>query len=226
VHTKTNGESARRYPANRRKRRSTKEVTERLVQAAADEFRRCGFASATTSAIARNAGVTESLIFRYFGSKVGLFREAIFKPLEQHFAEFNARHLTEVKVEDVRDLTPLYVTELQRFVAEHSEMLLSLFVAQTYAPDETREVGEIDSLNTYFQRATAMMTRTCPDKSPKVDHGLMVRLSFGAVLASVIFKDLLFPPGVASNEKISTAVIDFVMEGIGTHLPRSLKPPA
>lgn len=220
MQTKVARRATRRSPAARRKRRTPEEITDRLVQAAGDEFRRCGFASATTAAIARKAGVTEALLFRYFGSKAALFREAVFKPLDRHFADFNARHPTDAPAaEDVRDLTQLYVTELQQFIGEHSKMMLSLFVAQTYAPKATRGVGEIDSLRTYFQRGAVMMTRMSRDDSPKVDPRLMVRISFGAVLACVMFKSWLFPPGLASDEEISAAIIDFVIDGISADLP-------
>ena len=37
---------------------------------------------------------------------------------------------------------------------------------------------------------------------------------FGAVLASVMFKDWLFPEGLASDEQITIAVNDFIKEGI------------
>jgi hypothetical protein len=41
-----------------------------------------------------------------------------------------------------------------------------------------------------------------------------VRVSFVAVLACVMFKDWIFPPGMASDEEITAAINDFVMEGI------------
>jgi AcrR family transcriptional regulator len=69
-------------PAARRKRRSPGELNARILKAAAAEFRRAGYIGATTAAIAQKADVTEAQLFRYFGSKSNLFREAIFRPLD------------------------------------------------------------------------------------------------------------------------------------------------
>jgi AcrR family transcriptional regulator len=190
---------------------------DRLINAAADEFKRSGFAGATTAAIARNAEVSEAQLFRYFGSKTDLFREAIFKPLNEHFFEFNAKHLAAVAGPgDIGHRRRLYITELQRFIGEHSKMLMSLLVAETYAPGSTQGVGGIDSLQTYFGRGAAMMSGRI-DKDPKVDPRLMVRVSFAAVLGCVMFKDLIFPPGLASDDEISAAIIDFLIDGISAN---------
>src|SRR5215831_20773880 len=85
---------AARSAGVKRTKRSRAEVMERLLAGAREEFRRRGFAGATTAAIARNAAVTEAQLFRYFESKADLFREAVFEPLDKHFSEFNARYPT------------------------------------------------------------------------------------------------------------------------------------
>lgn len=204
-------------PVARRKRRSSDEIMNKLIRAASDEFKRCGFAGATTASIARNADVTEAQLFRYFGSKADLFREAVFKPLDEHFERFNNQRLADVaEVTSVRDRARRYIAELQQFIGEHSQMLMSLVVAQTYTPESKQGVGEIDSLRTYFERGAAAMTSQM-DRNPQVDPRLMVRVSFAAVLASVMFKDWIFPPGLANDDEISAAIIDFVIDGISAN---------
>jgi len=54
---------------------------------------------------------------------------------------------------------------------------------------------------------------------PKVDPKLMVRVSFVAVLACIMFKDWIFPPGMASDEQIRAAINDFVMQGLAANFP-------
>ena len=44
-------------------------------------------------------------------------------------------------------------------------------------------------------------------------------VSFAAVLASVMFKDWLFPAGLASDEAIRDAIADFTIDGIGANAP-------
>jgi AcrR family transcriptional regulator len=202
--------------AARRKRRSPEDLRNRILQAAGDEFRRCGFAGATTAAIARQADVTEAQLFRYFGSKAELFREAIFKPLDEQLSNFVETHLIPDSAKDVHEQSALYIDELQRFVSENSEMLTSLIVAQTYDPASAQGVSAIGSLGEYFDRGAATMRMRM--KGPaKVPPELMVRVSFAAVLACTMFKDWIFPPGLANEAEIHEAVKDFVREGIGAN---------
>jgi AcrR family transcriptional regulator len=204
----------------RKQRRAPAEIRARILAAAGEEFKSFGFSGATTLNIARRADVTEAQLFRYFGTKQALFRDAVFEPLVRHFDEFDAKHVHGTpETITLRDNAQLYITELQQFIREHSKMLMSLVFAQTYAPSTTPGVGEIDSLQSYFTKGAAMMTRRTGGKA-KVAPKLMVRVSFAAVLACILFKDWLFPTGMASEEEISAAIIDFVIDGITVDLGR------
>jgi AcrR family transcriptional regulator len=110
----------------RRKRRSSEEVADRILDAAAEEFEIAGFAGATTAGIARRAEVTEAQIFRFFGSKQELFRAAIFKPLNRHFMEFHAANRAEPgDMQSMRETARRYICELQDFMEQHSRMFMS-----------------------------------------------------------------------------------------------------
>ena len=195
----------------KRTRRSRDDILNRIVQAAREEFKRSGFAGATTAAIARKAEVTEAQLFRCFSSKSNLFRETVFKPIDQHFIHFMNQHMPEIrKAASVAAMTDLYATELQRFIRENSGILASLVVAQTYESETAHPA--IDSLHTYFDRCAALMSLRLKGRT-KVDPKLTVRVVFGAVLASVMFKDWLFPAGLATDEDITAAVNDFIKEG-------------
>jgi AcrR family transcriptional regulator len=207
----------RRVQNAKPKRRSSEDIMGLIVKAAGEEFKRCGFAGTTTAAIARKAGVTEAQIFRYFGSKSNLFRETIFKPLDEHFLSFITRRVPDLsKAASVKGMANRYTTELQRFIDEHAELLTSLVIAQTYDNGMAQGVGKINSLGAYFEHGASIMTMRMKEK-PKVDPKLMVRVSFAAVLACVMFKDWIFPKGLASEEAIRAAINDFVMEGIGAN---------
>lgn len=210
------GRRRRASGAVKRTRRTRDDILNRIVQAARDEFKRSGFAGATTAAIARRADVTEAQLFRYFGSKANLFRETIFKPVDQHFMSFTNRHLPEIRrAGTLVEMIDLYTTELQSFIRENSGLLASVMIAQTYDSDSP-QTG-INSLQTYFDRGASMMALRLRDRA-KIDPRLTVRVVFGAVLASVMFKDWIFPAGLADEEQIIAAVNDFVREGIHAHL--------
>lgn len=204
-------------PGARRKRRSPEDLRNRILKAAGEEFRRCGYAGATTAAIARQADVAEAQLFRYFGSKAQLFREAIFEPLDEQLSNFVETHMVPDSAESVHEQSALYIDELQRFVSQNAQMLTSLIVAQTYDRDAAEGVSAIASLGEYFDRGAATMTARMNGQPAKVPPELMVRVSFAAVLACTMFKDWIFPPGLASDAEIRQAVKDFVREGIGAN---------
>lgn len=202
---------------SRRKRRSSEEVNDRILEAAAEEFEQSGYSGATTAAIARRAEVTEAQIFRFHASKQELFRAAIFQPLNRHFAEFHQRHSLDIdQIGTDRELARQYILELQEFMQQHSRMFMSLIVASAYSPDNTEGVGEMEGLSAYFDRGAATMRkRLRPDA--KVVPELMVRVSFAAVLANLMFRDWLFPAGLAGKGDISEALVDFVIDGLGAN---------
>jgi AcrR family transcriptional regulator len=210
------GTRRRHSRALKRTRRTRDDILSRIVQAAREEFKRSGFGGATTAAIARRADVTEAQLFRYFGSKANLFRETIFKPIDQHFMSFVNQHLPEMrKAGSLAEMIEQYATELQRFIRENSGLLASVVIAQTYE-SETAQTG-INSLQTYFDRAASMMALRLKDRA-KVDPRVSVRVVFGAVLASVMFREWMFPPGLANDEEVTAAVNDFIREGIHANL--------
>lgn len=59
-----------------RRRRSAEERRRQILDAALGLFARRGYAGTTTKAIAEQAGITEGLIFHYFGGKTELLVEA------------------------------------------------------------------------------------------------------------------------------------------------------
>jgi AcrR family transcriptional regulator len=213
---------ARASPAAKSKRRSREDILNRIVRAAGEEFKRYGFTGATTPAIARRASVTETQIFRYFGSKSNLFRETIFKPLDQHLLNFSNDQSAKHRKKPSRELYELYTTELQRFITEHSQMLSTLAFNQKYDAGSGYGVGEINSLNVFFEHCAADMKKVMIEK-PKVSSEVMVRVTFAAVLGCVMFKDWIFLDDLASDKEITAAINTFVMEGIGANIGRNLR---
>ena len=71
-----------------RSRRPRGEPRKLLLAAARDLFARQDYRSTTTREIAEAAGVTEHLLFRNFGSKAGLFREALVLPFTEFVDDF------------------------------------------------------------------------------------------------------------------------------------------
>ena len=71
-------------------RRPCGEPRRLLLESGRELFSRQGFSATSTREIADHAGVSETLMFRYFGSKAGLFREALVEPFVEYVETLNA----------------------------------------------------------------------------------------------------------------------------------------
>ncbi len=192
---------------------------QRLVSAAAQEFSHSGYRGSTTAAIAARAEVTEAQLFRYFDTKADLFRAAVSEPLNAAFAEFNARQLADPPAPENRhEATGRYIADLRQFIAEHAKMLLCMLLAEAYSPDGIRGVGGLEALGDYFRQGADVMAGHV-DVNPRVAPELMVRVSFAAVLGNVLFRDWLFPRGMAGAGEIEAAIANFVLEGLSANDP-------
>src|SRR5580692_6193126 len=83
--TKMQMATATPVPPTRRPRGAPRRL---LLDAARTLFARQDYRSTTTLEIAKAAGVTEHLLFRHFGSKAALFREALVVPFTSFVDEF------------------------------------------------------------------------------------------------------------------------------------------
>lgn len=191
---------------------------QRLLSAAEEEFKLNGFRGATTASIAKRADVTEAQLFRYFDSKQDIFKEAVFKPLSSRLAEFNEHYMLNAdQSRGTDEATRNYIIQLQKFISDHSLLFKSLIVAEAYGRGKTESLGAIDSLNAYFQQGAETMQKRLGDRRATVAPNVMVRVSFAAVLANVIFREWMFPEDMASDDEISSAVVDFVMHGVNAN---------
>jgi AcrR family transcriptional regulator len=204
-------------PRLKRKRRQRTEIMERLLAAAEEEFKACGYVGGTTAAIARRAEITEAQLFRYFPSKAELFRQTMVKPLDDHLQGFLSRQSgggNEGFFEEAR----AYISELQAFISEHEKMFVSLIAAEAYSHQNIGGVSHVDSLREYFEHGAGMFAGRMGDRVP-IDPKLVVRVSFAAVLACVIFRDWLIPEDVADDRAFREAVVHFVLYGINGESP-------
>ena len=132
----TSGRAVRRPPGEARRL---------LLDAARELFARKDYRSTTTREIAETAGVTEYLLFRHFGSKAGLFREALVLPFTSIVDEFAATWQTidhEATVEE--ELARHFVERVYDVVVEHRGLLLTLVASEAFSDDEIADAGIAD----------------------------------------------------------------------------------
>jgi AcrR family transcriptional regulator len=126
-------------------RRRRGEVRLALLDAARDLFARQDYRSTTTREIAESAGVAEHLIFRTFGSKAALFREALVEPFTTFIAEFSETfHQADPEATDEEELAAQFVGQLYDLFVEHRGLVLTLWAADTLSDEERADTGIAD----------------------------------------------------------------------------------
>ncbi|GAH46989.1 unnamed protein product, partial [marine sediment metagenome] len=126
-------------------RRPRGEPRKLLLAAARDLFARQDYRSTTTREIAEAAGVTEHLLFRNFGSKAGLFREALVLPFTEFVDDFGRTWELVVHEEtDEEEMARRFVGQLYDLFVEHQGLLLTLMAAEILSPEELAETGIAD----------------------------------------------------------------------------------
>jgi AcrR family transcriptional regulator len=129
-------------PQARATRRPRGEPRRLLLDAARTLFARQDYRSTTTREIAEAAGVTEHLLFRNFGSKAALFREALVLPFTSFVDEFRRTWRSVVPEEaDEEQLARNFVEQLYDIFAEHRGLVVTLLTAEGLSEDEMTDAG-------------------------------------------------------------------------------------
>jgi AcrR family transcriptional regulator len=134
-------------------RRPRGEPRRLLLDAARELFARQDYRSTTTREIAEAAGVSEYLLFRHFGSKAGLFREALVLPFTSFVDEFGRTWQSVIPEEtDEEDLARHFVGQLYDVIVEHRGLLLTLAASEAFSEEEIADAGIAD-----IRRAIAVL---------------------------------------------------------------------
>jgi AcrR family transcriptional regulator len=126
-------------------RRPRGEPRRLLLDAARELFARKDYRSTTTREIAEAAGVSEYLLFRHFGSKAGLFQEAVVRPFTSFVDEFGRTWQSVVPEDtDEEELARHFVEQLYDVVTENRGLLLTLVASEAFSEAELADAGIAD----------------------------------------------------------------------------------
>lgn len=146
------------------------------------------------------ADVSETLLFRYFGSKSTLFDEVVAQPfnrLMQDFLEKNPNG-DDRKAAELRNFSEVY-----RLFEDNRSLFLAILSNNGQASEEEAEPS-FQGILSFFHAATAEQLKKYIDRGeePPFDIGLGLRLAFGMLASSVLLRDWLFPDCKPSQNEI------------------------
>lgn len=202
----------------RRGRRSAIEVRELLLAAARELFSKQGYANTSTRDIARLADVSETLLFRHFGTKAALFEKAILEPFNQFITSYVSEWEDVQTEHSAESPSRAYIVGLYTFLGTHRDLVMALLTANAY------EVGVAADVTTRESALSAMLDRLTKVVAQEAAHfgylgidiPVTIRAAFAMVMGVAVFDDWLFPAGRRrpSEARIINEMVTFFLHGI------------
>jgi len=220
------------------KRERDAEVARQAILDAAEQvFAENGFDGARIDAIAAASGYNKSLIFHYFGDKLGLYAEVV-KRADREMTELQGRVLTpwfknEAITTDPRVFKAFLetvVTAIFDYLAEHPRFIRTLLWEQaegwqTYSKLISQFTTEdVDLFETIFRKAySAGLLRSDFVASIQLTMVLQICLSY---LAFIPLYQMFLLPGedLFSAARLARAreyIVSFIVHGMMTDLPET-----
>jgi AcrR family transcriptional regulator len=204
---------SQRSAASRRPRGEPRRL---LLDAARELFARQDYRSTTTREIAQAAGVTEHLLFRHFGSKAALFREALVLPFTSFVDEFGRTWQSVVPEETKEEeLTEHFVGQLYDVFVQHQGLFLTLMAAEALSDEEKADAGIAEigqALSSLGQiSAEGMHLRGVRSHHPDLPaHSTVAMIAGMAALRSTFFGAKPPPRAVIVDELIQAILHGFL----------------
>lgn len=187
----------------RRRRRTREDVVERICDAARQLFAERGYSGTTTREIARVADVSETLLFRHFGSKAALFDEVVCAPFNgvmQAFLEERAK----LSDEDQRRAGEHHIFVAIYELFEKNQSLFTALLSTRRLQNEDTGPLPFDGLLSFYKEGTRqqLAAYAACGEEPSFDLALGLRLAFGMLAGSVLLRDWLFPDRSPPRDEI------------------------
>lgn len=179
-----------------RRRRPRGEPRRLLIEASRELFDRRGYSSTTTRDIAEQAAVAETLIFRYFGNKAELFRQAMVTPFVDALDdEIERQRSRPANVGLTRDDARVFVGSLYDMFREHRALAAMVFSADALLESELAQTGLLDEVRDAIERFVGFASeeaRAGGGGLTPTAHAIAIRGHMAMVAGMATFGDWYF----------------------------------
>jgi AcrR family transcriptional regulator len=195
-------------------RRPRGEPRRLLLDAARELFARQDYRSTTTREIADAAGVAEHLIFRNFGSKAALFREALVVPFATFVDDFSESwRALDPEGADEEAVARQFTGQLYDVFVEHRGLVITLWASQSMTDEELAEAG-IEEIN----RALGVLGRNGAEGMdirgmPSGRADLVARSTIAMIAGMAVFRTPFFGTRRPSRKAIVDELTQAILHG-------------
>jgi AcrR family transcriptional regulator len=196
--------------------RTESEARRKLLDAARDLFSEHGFGNTATRQIAARAGIPEAALYRHFGSKAGLFREAVFEPFGKFIADFSAKWSQSPPTHTASDVLREYLEGLFRLLRANSAAAMTLLAARAHEPPGVAVAEGQKRIMLEIIQPLEDLTRSEAAAFGYVglNPAISTRASVSMVLAMALFKEWLFDDDTpATDEEIIDELQSMILHG-------------
>jgi AcrR family transcriptional regulator len=193
-----------------RRRRPKGEPRRLLVESATYLFNERGYASSTRD-IAGRAGVSETLMFRYFGSKAGLFREVMVIPFVDCVDGFVAEHsLGAGTGESDLELMTSFVGGLFDLFRGHRGLLAALWSTAALDGSDLTATGMDEDFLCAFERLVNVGGAAVRARAERNEIGTRAIVS---MVAGMAVADRSFEHGMPSRDAVVDEIATVITYG-------------
>jgi AcrR family transcriptional regulator len=209
-------DTADRAKAGRRRR--PENLRRRLLDTGARLFTAQGYQATAYDEIAEDAGVSQSVLFRHFGSKAELLVATVMEPFSEFLAEFTAQwdQLRQEQPVGEHPLRREFTTELFVRLQAHREPLRAMLTAMQSPTGDSlmRELGtRLGVMTAEIVRIGESHDRDLHRTQYEVD--LTLRLVVGTVVTMTVLDDWFMPagPNGPSDQQVCDVLATLILYG-------------
>jgi AcrR family transcriptional regulator len=199
-----------------RARRSSSELRQLILDAAARVFAREAYASVTVESIAAAAGVTRSVLYRHFDNKDDLYRATVLAPFLDAIRDFAALWQTQAgEPWDDRSLMRAMTGIFYDTFAAHREAVL---VLAAQGADGALDRTVRAALDEFFDQIVSIGEYEAKRRpwisSERLDFS--IRLVVGAVAAAAVLDSVILssPPDPPTRDEIVERITLLTLHGL------------
>lgn len=197
------------------KRRPAGEPRRLLLSAATDVFNRKDYSGATTREIAERAEVGENQIFRFFGTKAGLFNEAMVVPFVELVDRHIERRLADPdRFDHPREAARTFVADMYDTFHTHRALATALFTADVMKESDLAEAGVLDEVRTQIERLVVFGTEEARLQGARVpeDTHSLATVALLALVAGMSMLGDSYLKGPKSRDTIVDEITDWLIK--------------
>ncbi|MCU5376011.1 TetR/AcrR family transcriptional regulator [Bacillus cereus] len=190
----------------------------RILEAAVDMFGEKGYASTSTSEIAKRAGVAEGTIFRYYKTKKDLLLAVVMPTLTKFAAPFFvqafAKEIFKSEYESYEGLLRVVIQNRFEFAKKHFPMIKILIQEVPFQPELKNEIQHLveTELLSHFKKLIVKFQEE--GEIIEMPPSSVLRLTLSAVLGLLLTRFLLMPEEKWDDEVEIENTIQFILYGL------------